>query len=211
MTAIREHPVPRAPRASTLDVVDTVRALCHDLRQPLAAVLLLAQTPLRGTGEARRRMELIADQAAWIATLVDQVLLEAPGQDVVPVDVAACAASAAARAGATAAQPIAVSVSGSAMAWAREVALTRALGCLLDNAVRAAGPGRVAVDVIGSGGEVEVLITDSGPGLGGVPAQTSLGLAITRALVATCGGSFTLRNQPSGGAVARVALSAVEI
>lgn len=210
MTAIWEHPVPRAPSASGLEVVDTVRALCHDLRQPLAAVLLLAQTPLRGTGEARRRMELIADHAVWIATLVDQVL-EAPGQDVVPVDVAACAASAAARAGATAAQPITVSVSGSAMGWAREVALTRALGCLLDNAVRAAGPGPVAVDVIQSGAEVEVLVTDSGPGLGGVPAQTSLGLAITRALVATCGGTLTLRNRPSGGAVARVALSAVEI
>ena len=209
MTAISEHPFTPPPGARAGEV-DPVRALCHDLRQPLAAVLLLAQNPVRGTGDARRRLALIAEQAAWIATVVDQVLLEAPGQHVTSVDVAACASAAANRAGATATRPISVRASGPVIAWAREVALTRALGCLIDNAVRAAGPGAVAVDIVGADGRVEVLVTDTGPGLGGVPEQTSLGLAITRALLATCGGSFTLRNGPSGGAVARVILSAVE-
>ena len=51
-------------------------------------------------------------------------------------------------------------------------------------------PGRTA-DVAVTAGDsvVEVTVTDDGPGLGAVPSQTSLGLATTRALVASCTGS----------------------
>ena len=50
--------------------IDTVRALLHDLRQPLAAILLLAGTE---GGDVGRKMDGIAGQARWLAELVETV------------------------------------------------------------------------------------------------------------------------------------------
>jgi Signal transduction histidine kinase len=81
---------------------------------------------------------------------------------------------------------------------------------VLDNAVRAAGPGgQVTVDVTCMDDEITVRIIDDGPGLGKVPCNNSLGLTITRALVAACGGAFELRPGAESGMVARIALPAV--
>ena len=55
--------------------VDAVRALCHDLRQPLAAILLLSES---GVGDPERRLATIRDEARWLATMIDDVLVEAP-------------------------------------------------------------------------------------------------------------------------------------
>ena len=57
--------------------IDTVRALLHDLRQPLAAILLLAGTE---GGDVGRKMEGIAGQARWLADLVETVLSDAAGE-----------------------------------------------------------------------------------------------------------------------------------
>ena len=96
-----------------------------------------------------------------------------------------------------------------AMAIAAPVALSRAVSCVVDNAVRAAGPGgQVTVDVNASCNEVTILVIDDGPGLGKVATNNSLGLTITRALVSACGGAFELRAGSAGGAVARIVLPA---
>src|SRR6478735_1241680 len=140
--------------------VDGVRALCHDLRQPLAAILLLSES---GVGDPERRLATIRDEARWLATMIDDVLVEAP--------------------------------------------VGRAVGCILDNAIRAAGPhGSVTVEVREDGGHVQVVVEDDGPGLGKVPAHTSMGLTITAALVSASGGEFTLTPRPGGapGALARI-------
>jgi signal transduction histidine kinase len=90
------------------------------------------------------------------------------------------------------------------------VALGRAITCVLDNAVRAAGPGgQVTVDVTGTDDEITIRIIDDGPGLGKVPSNNSLGLTITRALVAACGGAFELRPGAESGMAARIALPTV--
>jgi hypothetical protein len=47
---------------------DTVRALLHDLRQPLAAILLLSQSE---GGDVSRKFDVIAGQAKWLAELVE--------------------------------------------------------------------------------------------------------------------------------------------
>ena len=69
-------------------VVDPIRGLCHDMRQPLAAILMLAET---AGSDPQRRLDLIADQARWLASLVDDVLVDAAGDDAGQVDVTACA------------------------------------------------------------------------------------------------------------------------
>jgi signal transduction histidine kinase len=192
---------------ATSQELDTIRALCHDLGQPLAAILLLSGS---GDGDVSRKMEVITDQARWLSQLVDAVLTDAATDEVAAVDVAAVATLAALRAQPTATCDITVEAEGDLWALARPVALARAVGCVLDNAIRAAGPGgHVAVRVEHDGDVVHLAITDDGPGLGKVASRTSLGLATTRAMVAACSGTFHLASGDTGGAVADICLHPV--
>jgi signal transduction histidine kinase len=52
------------------------------------------------------------------------------------------------------------------MTLAPPVALGRAVSCVLDNAVRAAGPGgQVTVEVTGTDSEITIKVIDDGPSL----------------------------------------------
>ncbi|WP_425565344.1 ATP-binding protein [Pedococcus aerophilus] len=87
------------------------------------------------------------------------------------------------------------------------MALGRALACVLDNAVRAAGgEGHVTVTVHTDGAGVHVTVRDDGPGLGRIASVTSLGLTTTRAMVAACKGSFRLYTADEGGVIADICL-----
>jgi signal transduction histidine kinase len=173
----------------------------------LAAILLLSGS---GDGDVTRKMQVILDQAQWLSQLVDTVLCDAAQDEVVEVDVATIAEVAVERAQPTAACDISVDVVGDATAWARPVALARAMGCVLDNAIRAAGAGgHVAVRVHQERGRVHLTVTDDGPGLGKIASRTSLGLTTTRAMVAACNGSFRLHSGSSAGAVADICLHRV--
>jgi signal transduction histidine kinase len=189
--------------------IDTVRALLHDLRQPLAAILLLAGTE---GGDVGRKMDGIAGQARWLAELVETSLSEAAADEVTTTDVVAIAERAATRARATTHCDITVASVGAQEAWARPVALSRALGCVLDNAVRAAGEGgHVRIDTYTDHEGVHLTVTDDGPGLGKVTARTSLGLTTTRAMVAACHGSFQLYAANGRGTVADICLVRAEL
>jgi signal transduction histidine kinase len=167
--------------------IDTVRALLHDLRQPLAAILLLAGTD---GGDVGRKMEGIAGQARWLAELVEAVLSDAASDE------------------ATTSCEIVMDAVDDVEVWARPVALSRALACVLDNAVRAAGEGgHVTVGVQLDCAGVHLTVSDDGPGLGFVAARTSLGLTTTRAMVAACNGSFELYAGRDGGVVADICLA----
>jgi len=65
----------------------------------------------------------------------------------------------------------------------------------------------VVVEVSTEPDGVHVRVADNGPGLGRVPARTSLGLTTVRAMVAACHGSFELSGGASGGAVADIRLA----
>ena len=196
-----------AVRPTSPPSIDTVRALCHDLRQPLAAILLLAGSE---SGDVRRRMDGILDQAQWLSDMVEGVIGGAADDLPSNVDVAELASRCVVRAQPTATCRIAFFGCDNAKTVATPVALSRAVSCVLDNAVRAAGPGgQVTVEVTGTDAEISVRIIDDGPGLGKVPRNNSLGLTITRALVAACGGAFELRPGTESGMVARIALPAI--
>lgn len=205
MTAVRmQDASTMADPAGAPNCVDTVRALCHDLRQPLAAILLLAGAE---GGDVRRRLDGILDQAQWLAVMVEGVIGGAADDQPERVDVADLAAACVLRAQLTADAEIGFISTDHALAVAAPVALSRAISCVLDNAVRAAGTdGCVTVDVTRTAHNISIRVIDNGPGLGRVPIQNSLGLTITRALVAACGGGFELRSGSAGGAVARIVL-----
>jgi signal transduction histidine kinase len=186
--------------------VDAVRALCHDLRQPLSAILLLAEP---GVGDHERRLATIRDEARWLASMIDDVLTDAPVDHPDVVDVLGVVQGCAERARPTAACAITVTGPPGAEAFVPAVGLGRSVGCILDNAIRAAGPGgHVSVEVREQSGSIHVVVEDDGPGLGKVATHTSMGLTITAALVSACGGQFTLTARPGApnGALARIIL-----
>jgi signal transduction histidine kinase len=114
------------------------------------------------------------------------------------------------RAAATTGCRFTVDVVGARRAWARPVALSRALACVLDNAVRAAGEsGAVTVTVVEDSTGTHVRVADTGPGFGRIASRTSLGLTTTRAMVAACQGTFDIRDGRDGGAVADICLGTV--
>ena len=207
MTSVLWHPATPIGQLTRPPSIDTVRALCHDLRQPLAAILLLAGSE---SGDVHRRMDGILDQAQWLSDMVEGVIGGAADDPPVRVDVAELSYRCVQRAQPTARCRIAFFGCDNATTVATPVALGRAITCVLDNAVRAAGPGgQVTVDVTGIDKEITIRVIDDGPGLGKVPSNNSLGLTITRALVAACGGAFELRPGTETGMVARIALPAV--
>jgi signal transduction histidine kinase len=186
------------------DNLDTIRALCHDLRQPLATILLLAGAE---SGDARRRLSGILDQAQWLADMVEAVIGGAADDPPESVDVVAVVSSCVRRAQVSADCAIGFIGADRAMTVAAPVALGRAVSGVLDNAVRAAGSGgHVIVEVSGTANEITILVIDDGPGLGNVPTNNALGLTITRALVSACGGGFDLSSGADGGAEARIVL-----
>ena len=194
------------PRPDAGGEIDTVRALLHDLRQPLAAILLLSGAE---GGDNARKMDLISGQARWLADLVETVLVDASEDDVESTDLTTLVRRTVDRAQVTVACPIKIDVVGAPQAWARPVALGRALSCVLDNAVRAAGvEGHVTVAVHTDGAGVHVTVRDDGPGLGRIASVTSLGLTTTRAMVAACKGSFRLYTADEGGVIADICLAA---
>jgi signal transduction histidine kinase len=207
MTAVLIHEVdPIGQQAGAPDRLDTVRALCHDLRQPVAAILLLAGAD---SGDLRRRLDGILDQAQWLADMVEGVIGGAADDRPERVDVVDLASRCVLRAQHTADCEIGFIGTRRAIAVASPVALSRAVSCVLDNAVRAAGPGgHVAIEVTGTAHEIIIRVIDDGPGLGHVPSNNSLGLAITRALVCACGGGFELKAGTARGMVARIVLPA---
>lgn len=184
--------------------MDSIRALLHDLRQPLAAIALLAEP----SGDVRRRMDAIQEQVSWLASVVETTLEQSAHDRFVQADIAQVAAEACERARVGTQTEVLMRVIGDPLAWARPVALGRALGCLLDNAIRAAGPGgQVVLVVEGMGTDVVLRVIDDGPGLGRIESRTSLGLTTTRALVAACQGSFGLEAGPLRGTVAEIRLA----
>jgi signal transduction histidine kinase len=105
----------------------------------------------------------------------------------------------------------------------RPLAVKRALGNLVDNAVKHGGAARVTLEE--APGAVTVRVEDDGPGIPEVALEavfepfhrldasrnrgtggTGLGLAIVRQVVVGHGGTVRLANRPEGGLVATVRL-----
>jgi len=198
---------------------DDVRSVCHDLRGHLAAIGMIASALRADPGlppAVDRRLGSLLAEVDITTEMVRRVVTG--HRDVAELALDALAHQCASRA---------ADISGVAvdclaehvMVAADRLQLTRLLGNLLDNAVRAAGPrGRVQVrvlrcldlDAASRPGAVAVLtVEDDGPGFGaGEPGLASLGLEVARAVVAETGGTLELGSSMLGGGRATVTLPA---
>ncbi len=216
---------------------DLVSLLVHDLRNPLAAAMMVAET-MRLHGVAPDDTAAIVRACRRMESLVDQILtvrqLEEGGAEarleegaVLPI-----AAAAMETLSATAeARGVAVKLSGDRELRARIDGdlVRRALENLLGNALRHA-PRDTSVDVAiaNEGGRLRVSVADRGPG---VPTNFServfekfgtvgacraggrmgfgLGLYLVRLVAGVHGGHAKVENRPGGGAIFRLDLGPI--
>jgi two-component system osmolarity sensor histidine kinase EnvZ len=192
----------------------------HDLRTPLTRMKLeLAMIP------ASDMTESLDAEVRSMERMVEEYLAFARGEETespTPTDLDAMLANLVERAGARRAD-IALHSSGKLTVEVRRDALRRALGNLLDNALRHGR--KIAISARRRGRTIEIVVDDDGPGIpeaereavfrpffrldearsaetGGV----GLGLTIARDAVRRHGGDLTLDQAPLGGLRARVTL-----
>lgn len=199
--------IPTAPSGAAAATSSPESELCHDLREPVGAILLLAsvaEMEVRGNEPVRRRMRQITSEAKWLATLIDS---QFTGDAARPVDVRMTVHDCVQRVALASSADITVSGDDGVTASAAPVQLARALTNVVANAARAVGPGgHVDVRVTDLGYAVSVDVVDDGPGLGRLPRGHGLGLGITRKALASFGGDIELSPVEGGGTSVRMNL-----
>lgn len=182
----------------------TLLPTCHDMRQPIATILMLATAASLEPGappRVQQYLDEITGQATWISDMVHTMLHHAPTVEpevVNVVDVTKRVVAVAAASGVTAV--IELLAAPSVSAFVDRVLVGRAIANLVDNATRAAGPdGHVRLSVRSRGPAVVVIVEDDGPGFGEAPCGTGLGLSMTAFVASTCGGQLALKASEFGG------------
>ncbi|MFE2509498.1 ATP-binding protein [Streptomyces naganishii] len=201
------------------DVLEQQRAFVadasHQLRNPLAALLLRIELLALELPEGNEEIASVRTEGKRLAQVLDDLLglalAEHAEADLRLIDVGELAAERVA-AWAPAAEAEGVRLVGdcpATTAWADPVALSSALDAVIDNAVKFTPRGEcVEVRVSGSGGTSTVVVSDHGPGLTDEELArvgdrfwrsgrhqnikgSGLGLSISRALLAAGGGSIS--------------------
>ncbi|NBE55614.1 sensor histidine kinase, partial [Streptomyces boluensis] len=210
------------------DVLEQQRAFVadasHQLRNPLAALLLRIELLALELPEGNEEIASVRTEGKRLAQVLDDLLdlalAEHAAADLRLTDIGELAAERV-----DAWRPLAddrgvtLSCEGlsAATAWADPVALSSALDAVIDNALKftPAGEG-VTVTVASNGSSATIVVADGGPGLTDDELErvgdrfwrsgrhqnvkgSGLGLSITRALLAAGGGSISFaRNAPRG-------------
>ena len=203
----------------------------HELRTPLSVIQAEVELALdrdRDPASYRATLERVASESGRLQSIVDDLLwlarhdADAPATSTEGVtDVRAVAERCAERFEAVAAAGAVELVRPGdpgpvAPVTAHPEAIDRLVSVLVDNACRYAGPGgRVELRVTCSGGRVQLIVDDSGPGIppdqedlildrfhraDDRPGGTGLGLAIADAVVRSSGGTWSIGRSPLGGA-----------
>ena len=195
----------------------TLAAVGHDLRTPITSLRIRAE--MLDEAEAAPMIRTLDEMTVMADGLVAYARGAGEGEAMQQVELAEWLARLCAERGAefTGGGPMPITV--------RPVALGRAIGNLVDNALRYAGAARVAL--ARQGGDAVITVEDDGPGIppdrmakvlepfvrgddsrsletGGA----GLGLSIARSIVAAHGGALTLENRTGGGLRATVCLPA---
>lgn len=170
--------------SETCGSADDLLQVCHDIRQPIAAVLAVAGAALAEGDlpeDTRSRLEQIMKLAQWQSDVVDSWLEVSgggpPGDD--RSDVIRVVNEAAATERLTWAGDLTlVWPPDPVFARLHPVILRRMTANLLANARRAAGPsGTVTVEVSRRGNHMLLAVEDDGPGFGWLCAGHGLGLS----------------------------------
>ncbi|KUN75491.1 sensor histidine kinase [Streptomyces griseoruber] len=209
------------------DVLEQQRAFVadasHQLRNPLAALLLRIELLAYELPEDNEEIASVQSEGKRLAQVLDDLLdlalAEHTEADLRVTDIGALTAERVA-AWAPTAEAKGVRLVGdcpATTAWADPVTLSSALDAVIDNAVKFTPEGeRVEVRVAADGENSTVVVTDHGPGLTDEELTrvgdrfwrsgrhqnikgSGLGLSITRTLLAAGGGSLSYdRHEPNG-------------
>lgn len=174
--------------------------LCHDVRQYVAAGLMLAgMREVEGLyPEVRRRLDAIAEVFEGIMAVVEQN--DTSRIRPAPVDLADVAQECVAFTRLVSKVPIETAALRHVEAMANPALLHRAVMNLLSNATRAAGVGgSVCVEVGKLRARAWLEVRDDGVGFGRIPAVTGLGMAVVESAVRSAGGCMEISSGPSPG------------
>jgi signal transduction histidine kinase len=193
------------------DGTGALRQLGHDLRQPAAAIAMLAAVAELHDDvppDVRDRLDQIRVEARRISDVCHYLLGELDGFEV--ADLAEISREVVESARVTRSMAIDL-VTAPVVVRANRVDVWRALANLVENACRAAGAeGRVLVTVAATADGARVEVHDSGPGWGAGPTgSASLGLSIVGSTTAAHGGWLETGVSVLGGAVARLVFPSV--
>ncbi len=207
-------------------VADRTRMLAaigHDLRTPITSLRLRAE--LLDDEEAKARMLATLDEMAHMTEATLAFAREDAATEASRVIDLAAAIASQVDDFAELGRPVTFAEAPRLAYPCRPVALKRAIGNLIENAVQYGGGARVALSATAAGPVITV--DDDGPGIpedrieqafkpfvrleesrsretGGI----GLGLAIARSIVLAHGGGLTLANRPEGGLRAEIRLPA---
>ena len=186
-----------------------VRGLMHDLGHQMMTLSLLADSVCDDgalSSAARDRMEIVKQEISRIVQLIaDFIPPDAATARAERVDIRAIADEAAQLAGLTYDTEVRVEPGGPAAISINPSTLRRVVRNLVDNAVRAAGPGGQVSIRIEQKPQTVLEITDTGPGFGfGPSGATGLGLTVVRNLLHAAGGRLDIGGDPEGGTRVRV-------
>lgn len=187
------------------DSDNRISTLCHDLRQNVAAGLMLAAERPGDAAlpdSARERLRLVAEQLRAVA---DALAAESTPQLRV-TDLADLAAECVRTAAAAHGVRVQLVVESRPRLYVEPSSVRRAVNNLLDNAVRATRSGTVEVQVRCHRGYAAVEVHDDGLGFGTIPARTGWGLAQVRATTDAHGGFLERGSSPAGGTMMRLSL-----
>ena len=204
------------PVSNTPDV-DRLHEICHDMRQPLASILMLAGAALTDDSippVVRVSLGLVQEQAEWLGDLL-QHLLEPYRTETAnghAHDLTRVAADAVAAAQATYQGDLRLQSSGDNLSFlGSPLEVRRAIANLVSNAVRAAGPkGQVVVELHRAGDHVLLAVDDNGPGFGLISRGIGLGLRAVARSLTSCGGRIEFCHSRLGGARAVLVLRAAD-
>jgi signal transduction histidine kinase len=186
---------------------DGLRAVMHEIRQPVSVVLALAEAARGAPGvtpEVHGYLDRIIEQVQELAGTATSVLFPPTASDdspATPIDVDEVVDSVL--------DAVRVTWSGTLRRgglreghWTSEGSRAQLRRCLLgvvDNAARAAGPdGTVTVSAHRGPEGVRIVVEDDGPGFGLGPRGAGLGLLITRQTLAAIGAGLTVGPAPAG-------------
>jgi signal transduction histidine kinase len=185
------------------------RDICHDMRQAIATILALGNATIgepQLPSAALARVNLIVDQAEWLADIIAQGLeTSEQGRKLANRTDATRAVTEAVASAQLVWQGELDVVAAAGPVWIsiHPVLLRRAVANLLDNAMRAAGcQGHIRVTAGSCPGWALIAIEDDGPGFGHIKKGHGLGLAaVTRSVIRHGGGIECTRSSLGGACV----------
>lgn len=181
--------------------------LCHDLRQYVAAGMMLAgMREVPGLDpDTKQRLATIARVFEDIHSLLDDQMRG--HQRATAVDLADLVQECVEFTRLVTTVPIDVVLSGPAEAWANPVQLRRAVLNVLHNATRASGVGgRVTVEAGASGHHAWIEVGDDGAGFGRIPLVNGYGMSVVEAAVRAAHGRLEIYSGPAPGTRVRLRL-----